>query len=91
MNTITNIGSVKMTYNDFLANMLDYLVNNDTTHSTNPKNDKNKVILVQTYIKKEDCKIIHHFLGWLPQERVKKRFDCTTQLAMGSFATLPFR
>ena len=71
VDTITDLVSVKMTYNDFLANMLNYLVNNNTTHRNDPKNDENKVISAQTHIKKEDYKKLRPFLGWLPQETVK--------------------
>ena len=30
-------------------------------------------------------------LGWLPLETIRRTFDCTTQLAMGSTTSLPFR
>ena len=46
---------------------------------------------MQTHIKKENYEELRPFLGWLPQETVKETFDCSTHLAMGYFATLPFR
>ena len=91
VDTTTDIESFKMEYKDFLAHMLNYLGNSDTAYSTDPKNEKSKIILVQTHIKKENYKELRPFLGWLPWETVKKTFDSSTQLAMGSFATLPFR
>ena len=52
---------------------------------------KTKVLSPLTKVKKHDYEAFRPMLGWLPLETIRRTFDCTTQLAMGSTTSLPFR
>ena len=54
-------------------------------------NIQKKIVSASTLIKKLNYEELRTLLGWLPLEVVKRTFECTTQLAMGSMLHLPFR
>ena len=87
----TNIKEVNMRRNYYLTCTLNYLNRDHTTNNNGSTNETSKVISAQSHIKEENYEALRQFLGWLPEETVRKTFECTTQLAMGSYATLPFR
>ena len=55
------------------------------------KNIMERTLLAKTKLKEHNFKKMRPKLAWLPLEVVKKTFDCTTQLAMGSLLRMPFR
>eukprot|EP00957_Ditylum_brightwellii_P004994 379704-Ditylum_brightwellii.AAC.1 len=55
------------------------------------QNVQEKVVSSSTAIKEHDYETLRTYLGWLPLDVVKCTFACTTQLAMGSLLSLPFR
>eukprot|EP00957_Ditylum_brightwellii_P052105 3951595-Ditylum_brightwellii.AAC.1 len=55
------------------------------------QNVTGKIVSASTLLKKRDFMQVGPFLGWLPLEVVKRTFECTTQLAIGSLLWMPFR
>ena len=55
------------------------------------KNIGETILLAKSKVKPVDYEKMRSLLGWLPLEVVKRTFECTTQLAMGSLLSIPFQ
>ena len=74
----------------FLVQTLSWITGGSFLYHTF-NNVMEKAVSASSAVKKRDYEKYRPLLGWLPLEVVKRTFDCTTQLAMGSLLRLPFR
>ena len=55
------------------------------------KNIVKKAASASSALQERNYEQLRPYFGWMPLEVIRRTFDCTTQLAMGSLLRLPFR